>query len=84
MERQEIEQVGNLYLLQIVVRNEGHSSAAQVPIEGSLLEGDKVVETSEVTIDFVPENSERQIYLQFTLDPKRFTLEVRALGSSPP
>ena len=84
VERQEIEQVGNLYLLQIVVRNEGHSSAAAVPIEGSLLEGDKVLETSEVTIDFVPENSEQRIYLQFTRDPKRFTLEVRALGSSPP
>lgn len=84
VERQEIEQVGNLYLVQIAVRNEGHSSAAQVPIEGSLLEGDKVVETNEVTIDFVPENSVREIYLQFTRDPNRFALEVRALGSSAP
>lgn len=84
VEQKEIQKVGEDYLLQIIVRNEGHSSAAEVPIEGSLLEGDNVIETSDVTIDFVPENSERAVYLQFTRDPKRFTLKVRARGAAQP
>lgn len=77
MEQKDVETAGDAYRVRIVVRNRGHSSAAQV-------HGDTDVETSQVTIDFVPEASEREVYLQFTRDPKGFTLDVRALGASQP
>ena len=84
VERAESERVDDIYVVKVVVRNEGHSTAAAVEIEGALMDGEEALETSTATLDYVPENSEREAYLQFTRDPGQFDLKLRALGGSAP
>jgi uncharacterized protein (TIGR02588 family) len=68
------------WLVEVRAENRGATTAAQVRVEGEL-EGDTgAVETSEVTIDYVPGDSERRAGLLFRRDPRRHRLEVRARG----
>ena len=84
VERAESVRVDGIYVVKFLVRNEGHATAAAVEIEGALMDGEEAVETSTATLDYVPENSEREAYLQFTRDPDTFDFRVRAVGGSAP
>lgn len=84
VERAESVALDGIYVVKVLVRNEGRSTAAAVEIEGSLMDGEKPVETSGATLDYVPENSEREAYLQFTRDPAKFDLTLRAVGANSP
>ena len=71
-------------LIEVRVRNDGDGTAAGVIVSGELRDGDKVVEDAEATIDYVPQQSERTVLLQFTEDPARYQLKVRVRGFSEP
>lgn len=74
----------NGFLVRIKAINHGETTAAQVKIEGNLMLGNEPVETSELTLDFVPDGSEREGGLFFTRDPRAHTLTVRATGYAEP
>ena len=72
------------YLVQVLVRNQGGSTAAAVHIGGELIENGSVVEESEAVLDYVPENSARGASLQFMREPSAFTLQLRVKGMAKP
>jgi uncharacterized protein (TIGR02588 family) len=68
------------YLVTFRVRNEGDLEAAALTIEGELKNGEQSAESSDVTIDYVPSQSEKRGGLIFTKDPRAFKLEIRPKG----
>ena len=75
---------GTGYLVPFRVTNRGGSVAAQLGVEGRLIEGQETVEESTVTIDYVPARSDRRGGLFFTKDPRQYALEIRATGYRDP
>ena len=47
------------HLVTIEVRNDGDETAAGLTVRGGLYDGDRLVEESETTIDYVPQGSKR-------------------------
>lgn len=72
------------YLVQVEVRNRGGETTAGLTLEGTLKEGERDLETSEATLDYVPGRSTREAGLFFTENPQRYRLELRALGYQEP
>lgn len=72
------------YLVQFTVRNTGTEAAGNLVVEGRLLDGATVVETSHMTIDHVPGGSRHQGGLFFTADPAQHALRIRVLGYQEP
>ncbi len=72
------------YLVRVEVRNSGGSTAAQVKVSGVLRRGAEDVETREATLDYVPQDSHRDLGLFFTQDPRKFDLEVYPEGYAEP
>jgi uncharacterized protein (TIGR02588 family) len=75
---------GNGFLVEVRVMNDGGTTAAGLTVEGELRDGAQVLETSDTTIEYVPSHSERQGGLFFTLDPRQYDLQLRALGYEMP
>lgn len=71
---------GDGWAVRIEARNVGTATAAAVRIVGELRADSGVVETSEVTLDYVPEASSRTGALLFTRDPSGLVLSVRPTG----
>ena len=71
---------GEGYLVTIDVTNRGDEVASGLVIEGVLGDAATPVETSTITIDYVPSGSHRQAGLYFTRDPGRFNLEIQPKG----
>ena len=71
---------GSGYLVAIRITNRGGSAASALLVEGVLQDGEKTVETSTITIDYVPSNSERKAGLFFSKDPRSLELKVLAKG----
>ncbi|HSK42204.1 MAG TPA: hypothetical protein VK943_20730 [Arenibaculum sp.] len=74
---------GGGHLVEFVARNHGDQTAAQVTIQGEL-QSTGGGETSEVTIDYIPDGSERRGGLFFAEDPRGRQLDLRALGYTQP
>ena len=72
------------FVVEIVAANRSGGTAAAVQIEGALTTEEGAVETSSLTLDYVPGHAERKGGLFFTRDPRRHRLEVRALGYQAP
>lgn len=72
------------YLVQIKAFNAGGSSAAGLQLEGVLSKDGKEVETSQVTLDYLPPHSSKEGGLFFTANPQEFDLKMRALGYQVP
>lgn len=72
------------YVVAIRARNSGGTTAADVKVEGTLREGSRVVETSEMTFRYLPLRSTREGGLFFENDPARYTLTLRARGYETP
>ncbi len=72
------------YLVQVEVRNRGDETTAGLTVEGTLKQGERDVETSEATLDYVPGRSTREAGLFFTEDPQLYQFELRALGYQKP
>lgn len=72
------------FLVRIRAINKGGTAAAGVVIQGSLNEGDKEIESSEFTFDYLPSHSKSEGGLFFTMNPSEKNLKVRALGYQKP
>ena len=66
------------------VRNRSGQTAAAVQIKGRLLEGGSEVESSEVTLDYVPARSRVRAGLMFSEAPHGRRVEVHAVGYREP
>ena len=75
---------GGVWRVEFVARNRGQNTAAGVIVEGELKDGERTVETSEATLDYVPGKSKRHGGLFFRQDPGAYRLELRALGYQRP
>ena len=74
-----VEQNGS-HLMIVEVENLGGSPAASVLVEGRLFDEGTNIQTSEVTIDYVPVDSTGDAALVFTEPPEEFELRLRVLG----
>jgi uncharacterized protein (TIGR02588 family) len=79
-----VQEIGNGYVVQFTVRNDGYSTASALEISGRLMQGDSIAEESRATIDHVPEQSSRSGGLFFSRNPALHQLGVRAEGYSSP
>jgi uncharacterized protein (TIGR02588 family) len=70
----------NGYLVQLVAVNRGGETAAEVSVQGELRDGPKTLETREVTVEYIPANSERVAGLFFEHDPRTLKLVLSAHG----
>lgn len=75
---------GDDWLVRFEVRNRGSETAANVTIQGALMNGDGTVQESEATIDYIPAHGRRVGGLYFGHDPRTMRLELRALGYDAP
>lgn len=80
----EIRETGGLHVVAVEARNSSPATAANVIVSGTLRQGERTVEQSEFTLDYVPGGSSRRGGLFFTSDPAALDLEVRALGYADP
>lgn len=72
------------FLVAFDANNTGDETGAGVIVEGQLVQGGETVETSSVTIPYVPGHSTRKGGLFFTQDPAQYELRIRALGYERP
>jgi len=72
------------YVVTFEAFNRGDETAASLDIEGRLLAGDRVIETSKATIDYVAGHGSAEGGLFFVHDPANLTIEVRPLGFQKP
>ena len=79
-----IARTGAGYVVAFDAVNTGEGTAAALEIEGQLLDGASVVETSSATIDYVPANGRAQGGLFFVHDPHGLTIKARPLGFQTP
>lgn len=70
--------------VELTVRNSGGRTAEEVVIEGRLMEGEQTLETGEVTLDFLPPDSERKATMTFRDDPRRHRLVLHTRGYREP
>lgn len=75
---------GGLWLVRFRADNQGHETAAGVLVEGALMEGERPVESSQATLDYVPGESVRHGGLFFRADPRAYRLELRVHGYQEP
>ena len=84
IQQERVSQQTDSYLVEIRVTNRGGSAAARLMVEGSLLKNGETVESSTITMEYVPAESSRKAGLLFTQDPRLYQLKVRALGYEEP
>ncbi|ORE98611.1 TIGR02588 family protein [Aurantimonas sp. 22II-16-19i] len=72
------------HLVRFEARNEGNSTAAGLVVEGRLERSGEVVETAQVTIDYLPQQSVRDGGLFFDADPSGYELVLAARGYMTP
>lgn len=75
---------GSGYVVEFRAHNRGQTTGAGVVIEGELLADTGSVETSSVTLDYVPSESSRGGGLFFSHDPARYRLRIRPKGYDRP
>lgn len=69
--------VANGYLVRIQIKNVGDEVAAALLVEGELKNGEKTIESSSATIDYLPSQSHRNAGLFFSKDPSSFELKIQ-------
>ncbi|WP_300573406.1 TIGR02588 family protein [Phenylobacterium sp.] len=72
------------YLVSFTATNTGLSTGAGIVVTGELSSGGARIEASEMTLDYLPQDSERQGGLFFTQDPAAHELVLRAQGYAEP
>lgn len=75
---------GNGYVVTFEAFNRGGDTAAALEIEGRLMDGDRAIETSTATIDYVAGHGSAEGGLFFINDPATLTVEMRPLGFQVP
>lgn len=79
-----VQPVGDGFLVTFTATNRGDATAATLVVEGTLFDGDTVVETSTATLTYLPANSTNEGGLYFAADPRRHRLVLRAKGYEKP
>jgi len=74
----------NGFLVKFVIENTGDETAADVNVEGELKKGAETIETSGVTVDYVPSHSEKKGGLFFKEKSGGFEIELHAKGYNTP
>ncbi|MEF2073716.1 hypothetical protein [Consotaella aegiceratis] len=72
------------YQTQFRIYNKGDETAANVEVIGQIRSGDRILETSQALLDYVPARSSAGGSLIFQRNPKGFNLEVAPRGFSEP
>lgn len=72
------------YAVPVVVTNDGDATAEQARIEMVLMANGKAVETSELTVAFVPRKSRREGVVVFRHDPACCELVTRTVAYEKP
>jgi len=72
------------YRVVFLVENTGKRTAASVVVRGEIRDGDSILETSEVTFDYVPAHSSASGALLFRSPPEPGQLQIRPTGYSDP
>ena len=75
---------GGGYAVSFTIENKGLRTAASVPVKGDLMDGDTVIETQEITFDYVPAQSAATGTLLFRSDPAAHDLHIGASGYTDP
>ncbi len=75
-----VEATSGGHVVRFRARNHSSATAASLQITGELRQGGSVVETSQVTLDYLPPFSERQGALVFQEDPRRYELRIMPKG----
>ena len=68
------------YVVEFRARNSAPSTAAALTISGTLYDGSTEIETSQVTLDYLPPHGERRGGLIFRTDPAGHELSIEAEG----
>lgn len=68
------------YVVEFRARNSGPSTAASLTISGTLYDGSTEIESSEVTLDYLPPRGKRKGGLIFQTDPAEHELRLEAEG----
>jgi uncharacterized protein (TIGR02588 family) len=84
VEARNVSRVSDGFLVEFEARNHGNSTAAGLVISGELRSGDAVAERSEITLDYLPDQSEQVGGLFFQSDPGQYDLNLRAEGYAEP
>ena len=71
---------GDMFIVRFEARNEGSQTAAGLVVKGTLTKGETEIETSEVTIDYLPTGSTRSGGFFFKHDPKAYALDLSPTG----
>lgn len=71
-------QQGNVFHVGFIAMNSGDATATNLGIRAVLMEGDRNVESQEVTIDYLPMRSNRGGGFFFEHDPAKYRLTVTA------
>lgn len=72
------------YLVRIKAINQGGEAVKALVVEGKLTDGAAIIESNQITFDYVPARSERLGGFFFTHDPRRFEIQLRAHGYEQP
>lgn len=72
------------YRVEFDTLNEGDQTAELVRVVASLSQGDVVVETRQIEIDFLPPHSSRRAGVFFTHNPQGLTMSIEAVGYQEP
>lgn len=78
-----VEPVSSGFVVEFEAANRTGGTAAAVEIGGELEAGDET-ETSGAVLDYVPAHGRVKGGMFFTHDPRRYKLEIRALGFQTP
>lgn len=68
--------LGGAFIVKFEARNTGAQTLSGLTVHAALSEGDKEVETSDVTIDYLPTGSKRSGGFFFKHDPNAYVLEM--------
>ena len=80
----DITEAGSGYRVRLSVHNSGGHAAAGAVVEGSLVQDGTTVETSQVTIDYVPAGTAEEAALVFSRDPGPLDLQLRPVSYHDP
>lgn len=72
------------FVVRFMMENKGPSTAAEVVVEARLKDGDRVVERTETTLDYIARKSSRGAGVIFRRDPASAALEIVATSYRTP
>ena len=84
VETRRIAPIAGGFVVEFEATNQASGTAAAVEIQGQLGSADDPVETSSATLDYVAGHATAKGGLFFKQDPRKYPLEVRALGFQTP